>query len=182
MVCYVNTLAPRPLQNRDYVGRLVWKARGTGFVCISVPTSTVARPPRQDTVRATFLSAMKIIRINDTETRLEYVCRPDAGGSVPAFIVRRYMARFVSRPSGIQEYFEKMRPFATWDEKDGRAVGEALLIKTEEESKKVRAADVSWEEARMRALFMEYRGLKEAGERYEWLPGMLARVVRNKIR
>ena len=143
MIHYLKKRAPRPLDNRDFVTRFVWKAQGTGFVLATSPTSTVSRPLYKDVVRAEYLSAMKIIKINDFETRLEYVCRPDAGGSIPAFIANRYMARFVSYPTEIQEYFRNLRPLSSYDEKDGRAVGEALLIKTKEEDASAREADVS---------------------------------------
>ncbi|GMI29282.1 hypothetical protein TeGR_g9733 [Tetraparma gracilis] len=181
MVWYIKKRSPHPLDNRDFVSRCIWKAQGTGFLFVVAPASVVTRPPIKDAVRAELRNAMKIIKINDSETRLEYVCRPNAGGSVPAFIANRYMTRFVSFPTEIQEYFQNLRPLSIWDAKDGRAVGEALLIKTEEESKKVRAADVSREEARMRVRFTQIRGLREAGERYEWLEGMLARVVKNNL-
>jgi hypothetical protein len=181
MVWYSRKRFPRPLDNRDLVSRCIWKDQGAGFVFVVAPAPVGTRPPRKDTVRAKYLSAMKIIKINDGETRLEYVCRPDGGGNIPAFVANSFMTRNVSFPMQIQEYFEKLRPLSEWDEKDGRAVGEALLIKVDAENKKVRAADVSWEAARMRALFAQYRGLKEAGERYEWLPGMLARVLRNRL-
>ena len=181
MIFYTKKRSPRPLDNRDFVTRFIWKAQGTGFVLASAPTSIDSRHLLKDVVRAEYLSAMKIVKINDGETRLEYVCRPDAGGSVPAFIFNRYMARFVSYPTEIQEYFQNLRPLSNWDAKDGRAVGEALLIKTEDEDASVRAADVSWEAARMRVRFTQIRGLREAGERYEWLEGMLARVVKNKL-
>jgi hypothetical protein len=182
MVYYLKKRSPRPLNDRDFVTRFVWRARGAGFVLVTAPTSIVARPLLKDVVRAEYLSAMKIAKISDGETRLEYVCRPDAGGNVPAFIVNRYVARFVSLPTRAQEHFQKLRPLSDLDEKDGRAVGEALLIKVDAESKNVRPSHLSWEAARMRALFAQYRGLKEAGERYEWLEGMLAKVVRNKLR
>ncbi|GMI24960.1 hypothetical protein TeGR_g7976 [Tetraparma gracilis] len=181
-VGYAKKRSLRPLDNRDFVSRFIWKAEGTDFVLIQSPTSIVARPLLKDVVRAEYLSAMKIIKINDGETRLEYVCRPDAGGSVPTFIFNRYMTRFVSYPTEIQEYFQNLRPLSRWDAKDGRAVGEALLIKVDAESKKVRPTHMAREEARMRALFAQYRGLKEAGERYEWLEKMLARVVMDRIR
>jgi hypothetical protein len=181
IIFYLKKRSPPPLDNRDFVTRFIWKAQGTGFVLASAPTSIDSRPLFKGIVRAEYLSILKIIKINDNETRLEYVCRPDFGGSVPAFIFNRYMARFVSLPTRIQEYFRNLRPLSSYDEKDGRAVGEALLIKTDEESKKVRVADVSWEAARMRVRFTQIRGLREAGERYEWLEGMLARVVKNKL-
>jgi hypothetical protein len=182
MVLYRKKRSPRPLDNRDFVTRFIWKAKGTGFVWAASPASIGSRPLYKDVVRAEYHGAMKIIKINDSETRLEYVCRPDAGGSIPAFIANATISRFVSFPTRIQEYFEKLRPLSNLDEKDGRAIGEALLIKVDAESKKVRAADVSWEDARMRMLFAQYRGLKEAGERYEWLEGMLARVLKNRLR
>jgi hypothetical protein len=182
-VGYVKKRSPRPLSNREFVTRAVWKAQGTGLVwAVFAPTSIVTRPPQEDVVRAEFFSTWKIIKINDGETRLEYVCRPDFGGRVPAFIMNSMMARFVSYPTEIQTYFETLRPLCSWDEKDGRAVGEALLIKVDAESKRVRPMHLSRQEARMRALFPQYRGLKEAGERYEWFEGMLARVLKNKLR
>ncbi|GMI29328.1 hypothetical protein TeGR_g216, partial [Tetraparma gracilis] len=181
-VGYSKKRLPRPLNNRDFVSRFIWKAQGTGHVLVQSPTSTVARPLLKDTVRAKYLGAMRIVKINDSETRLEYVCRPDAGGSVPAFIANSLMTRFVSYPTEIQEYFQKVRPLSNWDAKDGRAVGEVLLTKLDAESKKVRPTHLSWEEARMRFLFAHYEGLREAGERWEWLETMLARVVKNKLR
>jgi hypothetical protein len=179
---YLKLRLPRPLQDRDAVTRCIWRSQGTGFLFTTVPAASLARPLIKGVVRAEYLSAMKIIKINDEETRLEYVCRPDPGGSIPAFIANRYMARFVSYPTEIQEYFQNLRPLSSLGEKDGRAVGEALLVKTEEEDASVRATDVSWEAARMRVRFTQIRGLREAGERYEWLEGMLARVVKNKLR
>jgi hypothetical protein len=181
-VAYVRKRVPRPLNDRDFLGRLVWKAQSDGFVVISTPTSTVARPHLKGVVRAEMHMCYMLTIINDSETRVDFVVRPDFGGRVPATIVNRYMAQFVSYPTEIQEYYQKVRPISTWDEKDGRAVGEALLIKVDAESKKARPSHLSWEEARMRALFAHYRGLKEAGERYKWFEGMLARVLKNRIR
>jgi hypothetical protein len=57
-----------------------------------------------------------------------------------------------------------------------------LLIKRKAESKRVRASRTSWQDARMRSLFTQIRGLREASERYEWLEGMLARAVLNRLR
>jgi hypothetical protein len=181
MVFYLRVRSPRPLHDRDFVTRFIWKAQGSGFVLATSPTSVVGRPLLKDVVRAEYLSTVKITKINDGESRLEYIVRPDAGGSIPAFVANRWMALFVSVPVRIQEKFQVLRPLSIWDAKDGRAVGEALLIKTEEEDASVRAADVPWEAARMRVRFAQIRGLREAGERYEWLEGMLARVVKNKL-
>jgi hypothetical protein len=128
------------------------------------------------------LFCLKIVKISEGETRIDFIFQTDAGGSVPTFVANYYASRFLSYPSKIQEKFEKQRHLSDWDEKDGRAVGEALLIKVDAESKKVRPTHMAREEARMRALFAQYRGLKEAGERYEWLEKMLARVVMNRIR
>jgi hypothetical protein len=183
MVYHVKYHSPqRLLSDRDFVTRFIWKARGSGFVLVTSPTSTVARPLLKDAVRAEYISTMKIEKINDGETRIEYVCRPDAGGRVPAVFANNSMARFLSVPTFVATYFQKLRTLSNLDEKDGRAIGEALLIKVDAENKKVRAADESWEVARMSELFAQYLGLKEAGERYEWLPGMLARVLRNRLR
>jgi hypothetical protein len=181
-VVYVKQRSPRPLADRDSVTRMVWKAQGAGFVFATAPTTIAPRPLYEGTARVEYLSAMKIIKINDDETRLEYLVRPDGGGNIPAFICNFMMVKFVAFPMRIQEYFQKVRPLSNWDAKDGRAVGEALLIKVDAESKKVRPSHLSWEAARMRFLFAHYEGLKEAGERWEWLETMLARVAKNKLR
>jgi hypothetical protein len=182
LVSYVMKKVPRPLEDRDAVTQFVWKAQGTGFLFVTVPGSSLARPLIKGVVRIEYFSAMKIIKINDGETRVEYVVRPDLGGNVPAFYMNFYMNRFVSYPTEIQKSFEKVRSLSNWDAKDGRAIGEALLIKVDAESRKVRPVRLSREEARVRALLAQYKGLKEACERWEWLTGMLVRVLETKLR
>jgi hypothetical protein len=179
---YTRKSVKRPLADRDFLATVIWKAEGDGFVLVSQDTSSPKHPISKGVVRGNYPSAMRISPVNTSETRLEYAIHPDPGGSVPATVFNYFMWRNLVRVTEIQEYFEKRRPLTAWDEKDGRAVGEALLIKTDAESQKVRPSHLSWEEARMRALFVQYRGLKEAGERYEWLEGMLARVLKNRLR
>ena len=66
-----------------------------------------------------------------------------------------------------------------WDKADGRAIGEALVIRTKEEK-----AHGSWEakeEARVRVLVEGNSGLREMEEQHPWFGQMLAGVVQNKL-
>jgi len=62
----------------------LWKREGEGFVFVTSPEESDARPITDSVVREKYRSAMRIKRSQgDWETILEYVIHPDAEGSMP---------------------------------------------------------------------------------------------------
>jgi len=174
---YTKRLTPKIIADREFLGRDVWKKGGEGFVYVTTPEESEARPITDSVVRGKYPSAMKIKRKNDMETTLEYVIHPDAGGSLPSFIMNRYLGSNLSYVTEIQEYFQALRGLEEWDADDVRAVGEVMCIKTKAEKH-----PENKQSARMRELFKKQTALREIGERYEFFEGMMARVVRNTLK
>jgi len=169
---------PKIVADRDFLGRAVWRERGEGFVLVTSPEESDARPITDDVgkrrgsrrrssvesaVRGKFPSAMRIKRKNDKETTLEYVIHPDAGGLVPSFIMTRYLGSSLSYVTEIQEYFLALRGLDEWDADDARAVGEVVCIATMEEQHPEMGENK--ESVRMRALFKQFKGLEEIAEK-----------------
>ena len=62
----------------------------------------------------------------------------------------------------------------------GEALGSVLAVISEKEAR--REEGESWAVVRMEQRFEEYKGLKEAGERWTFFESMMVRVVENKLR
>jgi hypothetical protein len=126
---------------------------------------------------------MKIIRVGEQETRLEYVIQPDWGGRVGknlAWLSVRSVASNLARITQIQVHFLGLRGLDTWDEKDGEATAEVLMAKTKEE--KLHGHGESSVEARMKELMGKQKGLEELGEKHEWFEALLTKIVENELR
>jgi hypothetical protein len=179
---YQRVLLPKLFADRDFLGRCIWKQMGhNSFVFVTQPVTSNRRPQGKDgVVRASFFSAVKITGLNATNTRLEYVLNPNAGTAIPRWIAVKMLASRLSRAQDIQEHFQSLRGLGQWDEEDGRAVGEVMLIKARGELHREKAE--SQIDARMRLLLKKYRGLREVHEKYDFFVGMMTRVVRNKLR
>ena len=77
---YVKAASPGlSLQDRDFLTRYIWRARGTGFRLVSCPTTSPAHPLLKNVVRATYPSAYKIIDAGSGFTKLEYVLERNRG-------------------------------------------------------------------------------------------------------
>jgi len=171
---------PQIIADRDFLGRVVWKKEGDGFVLVTSPEESETKPITDGVVRGKFPSAMRIKRKNDKETTLEYVIHPDAGGSLPNWLMSRYLGSNLSYVTEIQEYFLALRGLDEFDADDGRAVGEVMCIETEAE--KLPEKSENKQSARMRELFKKHLSLGEIGKRYEFFEGMMARVVRSTLK
>jgi len=168
------------IADRDFLGRVVWKKEGDGFVLVTSPEESEVRPITDSVVRAKYPSAMRIKRKSDKETTLEYVIRPDAGGLVPSFIFNRFMGSSLAFVTEIQQYFQDLRGLEEWDADDARAMGEALCIKTQAEKHNEKGE--SKKGARVRELFTKQKALKQIGRKHEFFQSMITRVVENKLR
>jgi len=167
------------MADREFLIRHAWKKDGEGFVYVTSPEESDARPITDNVVRGKYPSAMRIKRKSDRETTLEYVIHPDAGGLVPSFIFNRFLGSNLRRVTEIQEYFQAQRGLEDWNADDARAVGEAMCIKTKAEKGPEKGE--SKVGARMRELFKQ-KGLREIGRKHEFFQCMMTRVVENKLR
>ena len=68
---YIKKRTPKIIANRDFLGRAVWKKEGEGFVLVTSPEESEARPITGGVVRGKYPSAWRIKRKNDRETTLE---------------------------------------------------------------------------------------------------------------
>jgi len=80
----------------------------------------------------------------------------------------------------IQVFYLGLRSSMEWDTKDGVAVGEVLVTKTDEEKHHEKGGTKV--EARVREAFEKQRGLRELGEKHEWFEALLTKIVENKLR
>jgi hypothetical protein len=186
---YVKKLTPSVLDNRDFYGRSIWrKVSDETFVIVTTSEEGIKRPHLPRVIRGKYPSAMRITKLNDQETRIEYVIHPDFGGTVPSWAMNLYIGSNLSYISEIRENFQALRGLEQWDEGDGKAVGEVMMIETKAEKVreltkgKRKGNSESGSQARMRHLSKKYKGLEEINAKYEFMEGMLARVVQNKLR
>ena len=177
---YITKKVPPPFDNRDFMSRIVWKKRSTGYIWVSVPELSDAHPLSSDVVRAKYPSSLKMTSTSDGSTKIEFVLRPDAGGSLPLWLARSLMGSNLAWVTEIQEHFEELRGLKDWDAKDGEAVGEVLAKKAD--SEKHRKKGETRAAARVRGLMEKQKGLRELEEKYEWFEVLLAKVVANKLR
>jgi hypothetical protein len=177
---YIKKKVPDPFKNRDFLSRFVWRKRGTGYIVVSVPELSDAHPLASGVVRARYPSVMKVTRTGDGSTQLEYALQPDAGGSLPLWLIHRKMGATLAWVTTIQTYFVAMRALQDLDAKDGEAVGEVLATKTDAE-KHHREGETKGQ-ARVRVLMEKHRGLRELGQKHEWFKALLTKIVENKLR
>jgi hypothetical protein len=146
---------------------------------VTSPEETTRRPQENRVVRATYPSTMKIMSDGNGETKIEYVIHPDAGGAIPAWVMKSVMTSSLDHVSRVEDHFQQLRGLETLDKLDGRAMGE--MVCTKSRSEKFRGKGESAAAVRLRSIFLKHRGLKEAGDKWEWLEPMLTKVAENKL-
>jgi hypothetical protein len=176
---YNRKATPKIVQDRDFLSLVIWKATATGYVLATLPATSDARPLLPGIARASYPSVMRIKRLSTTRTEIEYVIHPDWGGRVPNWISRLYIGVNLRRVTEIQEFFQSLRRLEQWDEEDSKTVGE--IIVTETKAEKHHEKGGTKYDARVQELFGKYKGLKEIGAKYDFMEGMLARVLQNKL-
>jgi hypothetical protein len=171
---------PNPFDDRDSLSRCVWRKRATGYIFVSVPELSDAHSLSSDVGRARFPSMLKMTITGDASTKLEYVLQPDAGGSLPLWLVRTLMGSSLAWVTEIQRYWGGLRGLGEWDAKDGEAVGEVLTTKSDAESHRLKGE--TGVDARVRELLKKHKGLKELGQKHDWFCALLTKIVANKLR
>jgi len=169
---YNKKRTPKIFADRDFLGRVVWKKEGEGFVLVTSPEERDARPITDGVVRGKYPNAMKIKRKNDRETTLEYVLQIDFGGSLPTWLTNAYVGSSLRRLTAIQEYFLELRKMEDYAADDGKALGVRLMHPGGEKGKK------PWQ--KVRDVVGTYRSLKKLSVEYDWLVGFLEEVVRGR--
>ncbi|GMI25387.1 hypothetical protein TeGR_g1751, partial [Tetraparma gracilis] len=177
---YIKKKVPNPFDNRDFLSRTIWRKRAAGFIFVSVPELSDAHPLSSDVVRARYPSLLKMTGMSDGSTQLEYVTQPDLGGALPLWLVRTWMGSSLAWVTEIQHYFGGSRGLEEYDAKDGEAVGEVLVTKTDAEQHHGKGE--TRVEARVRELTKKQKGLKELGQKHEWFEVLLTKIVENKLR
>ena len=180
MLVYNRKKTPNAVDNRDFLGRTLWRKTGSGFEIVSTPESSERRgtPRKTKTLRGKMTSTMRIVRVQENVTKLEFVIQPDFGGELPAWFMNRSLGGQLARVTEARDYFQALRH--EYDAEDGVAIGNLLLSETREE--KHHEKGETRVEARVRALFVKNKGLKELGEKHRSLPALFAIVAANKLR
>jgi hypothetical protein len=123
---------------------------------------------------------MRIVRVTENETKLEYVIHPDGGGRVPGWVMNFYMAANLAYVTEIQEYFQRFRSLSEYDEKDGAAVGETFMIKTKVE--KLREKGTHKYQIRVSNVVKSHVALKEFSELNPWFPSLVVGMLSRRLR
>jgi hypothetical protein len=166
--------------DREFHNRQIWcKTAEDTFLVVASPMESWEHPLLPNVVRGRFPLAMKLQGGGD-ETTVEYVVQIDPGGKIPVRLTNFYMGDSLSMVTQMQVALQARRGLEVWDEKDGEATAEMLVVKTDAE--KHHGKEETKVEARVRAMMENQRGLKELGQKYAWFEALLSRVVANKLR
>jgi hypothetical protein len=131
-------------------------------------------------VRAADHAAIKISKISDNYSSVEFAAAKDFGGAMKSRFSKASIRQSLSYVTEIQEYFLSLSGLDTWTEIDGRAMGE-ILVRPSLADMRTKGGESIYD-ARVHHLVQKYGGLGEACEQYEWLPVLLSRVLENKLR
>ena len=180
---YVKKRTLAIIANRDFLGRVVWKATSVGFDLVSTPEVAVfkGRPHLPGVVRGTYPSAIKITTIGNSEAEIEYAIDPNFGGDIPLWVMNFYIDSNLSYVTEIQYYFQGLRQFSEYDEKDGAAVGEMFMIKTKEEVKK-RKVQLHEYHVRVAHVVNTHVALTMFSADNPWFPSLVEGMLSNWLR
>jgi hypothetical protein len=107
-----------------------------------------------------------------TASKLEYICRPDAGGALPAPVFNPLVVWYLCGVTRTQQLFQERRGLGEWDAEDGAAIGESMLARN----------TTGGNESPLATLFERNKGLREASALCPGFQTMMARVAANKLR
>jgi hypothetical protein len=181
-IYYTKRKMPYPILDRDCLMRVLWRAVGNGYVLVFTSVELAKFPITPDTVRATLPCAWKYTPINASTTKMEYVCNPNSGGSIPPIVLKMLVKRICSYPSNGQIFFQRRRSLSQYDIDDGRPVGEAIMARNARSEEFGRREGLSKVKARAICVLDDYVGMVDAERRWPWFRAMILRVVENKLR
>jgi hypothetical protein len=164
---------------RDFYTRQIWREEADGsMIVVATPMESEEHPVLEDVVRGRFPLAMKLIKEGEG-TKVEYLIQIDFGGRVPAQVTNAYLRSSLAYVTMMQLHFQKRRGLWDWTTEDGRLVGDALCIRTDAEKHRDKGETAA--AARVREMFGSYPGLKEAGERFVFLPQLVTAAAENSL-
>jgi hypothetical protein len=165
VVCTCKSM-PARLTNREYVGRMLWKRLDKdNFVFVTKPTDHKGRKKTSEFVRGSFPSCMKMERLSENETSIDWICHPSAGGSVPSWIGNYLMGEQLEYTADVQQFFQQLRGLKELDAADGVAIGEHFMIKANAEKRMTKAKKNA--AVRVPEMMANHKSLKELGEQHE---------------
>ena len=161
--------------DRDFLTRTIWKKTGDGcYLFASEPEESERRGPVKGVIRGTYPSALRISKLSAHETKLDYVIHPDAGGNVPTWFMNAQLRTNLAYMTQIREYFQALKKIEHWNVRDGRTVGEALVL--------IYRKGRSNAETAVKELFSQSEGLTEVGLQHYFFEEMLVKIVSGRPR
>jgi hypothetical protein len=174
---------PKILSDRDFVGRVIWRTvKDEDLELVTVPEENAKCFPRPGVVRGKYPSAWKVSDFRGCKklAKVEYVMHPDFSGTVPAWATNAVVGRNLTRMSEVQDYFQRLRPFSAYDERDGAAVGGIFMIKTKEERERKKWADKY--KIRVSTVLSNHAALKEFATSNPWFPSLIEGMLSSRLR
>ena len=167
------------ISSRDFYSRQLWRQETDGsLIVVATPMESEEHPKLPDVVRGRFPLVMKLVEEGEG-TKVEYLIQIDFGGRVPTQVTNTSLGRSLAYVTKIQQHFQKRRGLEVWTAEDGRLVGDALCTRTEAEEHRDKGKTAA--AARVREMFGSDAGLKEAGQRFVFLPQLVTAAAENSL-
>ena len=135
-----------PIVDREFLDYILWKTINTrsvqdkeAFVGFFPLLDHARRPVAENenaAVRGKQLTFFHLKKRSVNETRLVLLLQLDAGMKMPNWVKGLFMTHFLRTVTYSQHYFQKHRALQDYDEKDGTALGEALMLRSKAEKKR----------------------------------------------
>jgi hypothetical protein len=94
VVCTCKSMPVR-LANREYVGRMLWKrVDENNYAFVTEPTEHGGRKRTSEFVRGSYPTCVKLERLSETETRINWVYHPSPAGSIPSWVMNFLISLF----------------------------------------------------------------------------------------
>ena len=190
------------LDPREVVSSMVWRKQELmgSFMIVCADTGHESRPVQEEPwivkkrnlkgditthrffkVRAKRPMAMLIRDVKPGTCKITMVNQFDIGvASLPALFSDHYLKQALTVTSMLSKYFQTKRTLADFDEDDGRAIGELMMIKRKTEKHPPHGQ--TFADVRVREMIGEHSGLLEFSRQHEFFEPLMARVILNKLR
>ncbi|GMI42566.1 hypothetical protein TeGR_g11948 [Tetraparma gracilis] len=188
-IVYEKVKLPDPLLNRDFVSRMLWRQEEaasadspTVLVVTTIPVVTAKRTRVKVNkgrarrlslrisikkmiddlcVRGELPTTMRLTKLGERSTQVEYYISPNGGGSAPDWALKKSLVSHrLGYVTEIQQYFQQLRKMGGYDDTDAKAIGIRLMF-----------PDV----------VKKHDGLKIIAEKYPLVVNMLEEAVRGEL-
>jgi len=170
-ILYWRKSAPKPLFDREFISKAVWKPTEKGcYLVVTIDAVSAIRPRMPDVVRGKFLSAIRLTAIDDQTTKIDYVIHPDNLGRIPAWLTSKNVVSNLEYVSEIQESFLADRDGEDYDVTDGEALGFLLMKGGKRDAHK-----------RVGKHVKNVKALAMLAAKYRWFELMLTEIVKGQL-